>query len=292
MYELQEMMLLAEEYPLPTLSYSQINAYQDCPHAYYLAYVAKGERQNGNKYTELGGVLHEVFEAQGKSLIFGDNPLEIGKALKMFNQLYMKIEHKHFVDKEDFIAMYQKGVQAIHNYYAKYGDITPTFVEKTFKQRIAEGLPPLKGIIDRIEGEPLDASTWVLSDYKTGSNPKSKDYLRNDLQMGIYCSLVFAETGQYPRAVQFIHPVPDKVQTAIHLGDGVYEFQNQRDPVVRFSVAETIMEVRRVVASIVTDLKAGKFNKVPEPWNCKMCWHFERCQPFLKNTGWESVGNG
>lgn len=294
MYELQLQMELAKEYPIPYYSYSQLSNFMKCPHDFYLTYLDGKKKQTGNKYTELGSVLHDVFEEQGKRLIIESEPLTKGQALKKYNQGFMKIQKAHFDGKEDFLKMYNKGVQAIENYYAMYEDTKPLFVEKEFKLSIAKGLPPAKAYIDRIDGDPKDVSTWVLSDYKTGGSAKSKDYLKTDIQMGLYVALVFARYGKYPQAVQFVHPVPNKVQTALHIGDGVYQFQGQRAPVVSFSIAEIITTVRRVIAEIVIAIKENKFKKVPEPWSCKNCWHFQSgaCKPFLKNTGWESVGNG
>jgi PD-(D/E)XK nuclease superfamily len=292
-FELQRQIELAKSYPIPYLSYSQLNTFQSCPHSYFLTYLTGEFNSTGNKYTELGSKLHEVFEEQGKRLVIESEPLSKGQAYKMFNKLFMGIDKKHFIDKEDFIKMYNKGIQAIDNYYGTYEDARPLFVEKKFLRPIAEGLPPVKAFIDRIEGEADDASTWIISDYKTGSSAKSKDYLREDLQMGIYCALVFAETGKYPKAVQFIHPVPNKTQMAIHKGDGVYEFTGQRAPVVTFSVAETILKIRQIVAEIVTAIKNDTFKKIPSSWDCKMCWHFQSgaCKPFDKVQGWADVGN-
>ncbi|PEZ47064.1 hypothetical protein CN367_11910 [Priestia megaterium] len=294
MYELQLQMELAKRYPIPYYSYSQLNTFLQCPHSYYLTYVEKKFSKAGNKYTNLGSVLHDIFEAQGKKLIYGDDKLTKGQALKQFNQNFFKIEKRLFADKEDFIKLYEKGVQAIENYYSTYEDIKPLYVEKQFKLSIAEGLPPCKAFIDRIDGDEKDVTTWILSDYKTGSEPKSKDYLRNDIQMGLYVALVYAQYKKFPQAVQFVHPVPDKTQKAIHRGEGVYEFLGQRAPVVTFSVAEIITTVRRIIAEIVTAIENKGFNKVPKPWDCKSCFHFISgdCQPFVKNSGWEAVGGG
>jgi hypothetical protein len=198
----------------------------------------------------------------------------------------------YFKDKDDFIAMYQKGVTAIDNYYEMYGDTSPIFVERQFKSVVAEGLPPSKAFIDRIDGDPSDASTWIVSDYKTGGSPKSKDYLRKDFQLALYVLQIFSETGQYPKAVQFIHPVPNKVQTALHQGNGVYKFQGQRKPVVEFNVADTIVLVRGTLAEIVQRVESGEWNKVIDSWNCKMCFHFisGKCQPFDKQQqGWSNI---
>jgi CRISPR/Cas system-associated exonuclease Cas4 (RecB family) len=288
-------MKLAEKYHIPYFSYSQLNTFLTCPESYKLTYLAGKFKSRGNKYTELGSVLHDIFELQGKQLIAEGAPLTKGKAYKKFNKDFMRVKDEHieyFTDKEDFIKMYKKGITALDNYYELYGDSVPLYVEKKFLGKVAEGLPPAKSFVDRIDGKADDASTWIISDYKTGGSPKSKDYLRKDFQMGLYVAQVFAETGKYPKAVQFVHPVPNKLQTAIHQGEGVYKFKGQRDPVVTFSVADTIVLIRETLAKIVLAKENDNFPKVPDSWNCKMCFHYIEgtCKPFDKQQqGWSNI---
>lgn len=297
-YDITQQMELAKKYPIPYFSYSQLNSYMDCPWTYKLTYLSGKFERTGNKYTILGSLLHDIFEEEGKRKIYGEKEkyLSKGEAIKTFNQRYMKfkIDHKdYFKDKEDFIALYNKGILAIENYYSSYTEDIPTFVERKFQGPVAEGLPPAKSFIDRIDGDAKDPSSWIITDYKSGGSPKSKDYLRKDIQLGLYALQVYATTGHYPKAVQFYHPVPDKFQTALHQGEGVYKFTGQRDPVVEFSVADTILIVRKTIADIVTDIENDSFKRVVDSWSCKMCFHFisGRCEPFVKDSGWGTIGN-
>lgn len=294
-FDKQQQMELAKKYPIPYLSYSQLNSFMNCPQTFKQTYLSGKFVSTGNKYTKLGNVLHDIFEQEGKMKIFGEEEkfLTQQEAIRMFNKNFMKVKDEHkeyFDDKEDFIKLYKKGITAIENYYEVYSSEAPLFVERKFMGQIAEGLPPFKSYIDRIEGELSDPSSWIITDYKTGGSPKSKDYLRKDIQMGLYVAQVYAETGHYPKAVQFAHPVPNKFQIALHQGDGVYKFTGQRAPVVEFSVANTLLIVRQTVAEIVSCIETGEFKKVVNPWDCKNCWHFDKCQPFVKNSGWENVG--
>lgn len=279
-------------YPLPRTSYSQLNTFLSCPHTFFLSYMTGNFKMNGNKYTFLGSLLHEVFERQGKQMIANpDKPFTKQDAFKMYNAGFMKIEHSNFDDKEDWLKMYEKGVKAVDNYYEVYGESTPLYIEKQFIAKIGEGIPPVKGFIDRIDGDPDDVETWVLTDYKNGSAPKSKDYLRNDLQMGIYVAQIYAMYGKFPKAVEFFHPVPNKSQTAIHLGEGRYRFLGQREPVVEFNLQETVLSAQAIVAEIAKCVTSGVWRKQIDPWGCKNCFHFEECQPFDKEQekGWGEV---
>lgn len=287
---------LDKRYFIPYFSYSQLNTFLTCPESFKKTYLSGKYESRGNKYTALGSILHDIFERQGKQLIAEGSPVTQGQSTKKFNQEFMKLKDEHpeyFDDKDDFIKMYQKGITALENYYELYEDAKPLFVEKKFLAKIADGLPPAKSFIDRIDGtDPADASTWIISDYKTGSQPKAKAYLREDFQMGLYCAQVFAQYGAYPKAVQFVHPVPQKTQTAIHQGDGVYRFQNQREPVVEFSVADTIMLIRNTLADIIEAKEKDHFPLKPDAWSCKMCFFFQdgSCQPFSKaQQGWANL---
>lgn len=281
---------LVELYGIPYISYSQLNTYMTCPHSYYLTYKVGKYQFLGNKYTELGSVLHDIFERQGKQLIVApEKPYEKAQAIVDFNKKFFAIERHHFDDKEDFKKLYKKGISAIEGYFDKYSEETPLFVERKFMGLIGDGLPQAKSFVDRIDGDANDPSTWIITDYKTGSSPKTKSYLKDDIQLGFYASQVFALTGHYPKVVQFYHPVPDKFQTAVHQGDGRYRFLNQREPVVEFTVADTIEKIREIVYRIVTDTE---FHKEVDPWSCKMCFHYQSgaCKPFAKGSeGWGSV---
>jgi RecB family exonuclease len=297
MFEEQQQALLVKEYPIPYFSYSQLNSFLQCPHTYELTYLSGRFERRGNKYTELGSILHDIFEQQGKHLIIDSEPLTLGLAKKRFNKDFLALKNDertkgYFTDKEDFVKMYQKGITAIDNYYEMYETEKPLYVERQFKRKIAEDLPPAKSFIDRIDGDPSDASTWIVTDYKTGGAPKPKDYLRNDFQLALYALQIYSEFGAYPKAVQFVHPVPNKAQTAIHQGNGVYKFTNQRKPVVEFNVADTIILIRKTIADIVTAIKTNNFPKVIDSWNCKMCFHYVAgtCKPFDKaQQGWASI---
>lgn len=288
--EVKRMNKIAELYPLPRTSYSQLKSFLDCKYTFYMTYIEKNY-DNANKYTQLGSLLHDIFERQGKQLL-AENPFTQEAAMADFNKRYFadkEVEKRHFKDKEDYVAMYQKGVKAIVNYYAGYGDFTPLYLEKKFLDTIGDGIPPMTSYVDRIDGEADKPETWIITDYKSGGSPKSKDYLRKDFQLALYAAQVFKQYGKYPKALQFYHPVPDKFQTAIHKGEGVYEFTGQRAPVVTFSVADTIIQVRQIIADIVETVKTGNWTKTVDSWNCKMCFHYEKCQPFGGLGGWANV---
>ncbi|QKN88233.1 RecB family exonuclease [Bacillus phage Novomoskovsk] len=277
------------DYPLKRASYSQLNTFMNCPHEFYLTYVA-GQRSEGNKYTIAGSNLHEVFEAHSRAQQ-NDKELTRRDMMEMYNKGVMQYDKSMFLDKNDFHKMYEKGVSAIDHFLEVYSHETaPCFVEREFVADIGEGIPIMKSFVDRIDGDKDDPSSWIVTDYKTGSNPKSKQYLSDDLQLGLYVAQIHSEFGAYPKAVQFYHPVIDKFQTAIHQGDGLYRFTNQRAPVVEFSVSDVLVRTRLVVDSIVQAVETNNFPKNIRAFECKFCFKFQdgSCEPF-KKTGWGAL---
>lgn len=278
------------KYPLPYYSYSQLSSFLDCPQTWHQTYVLKN--RSGNKYTALGSVLHTVFEFQGKDLIKGVYN-ESGHYLKMFNGLYFdpeKVPKKYFDSKEDYIALYKQGVTAIENYLAEYRDSKPLKVEPKFKQVLIEGTPPALGFIDRIDGEIDKPAEWVITDYKSGRNPKSKQFLNEDFQLAIYAQAIYKEFGHFPAFLRYYHPVIDKFQTAVHLGSGVYEYdyKGQRSPKARFTVPAMMFKVQETVQAISLAYANNDFPKQTDRFKCGNCFHRDTCKPF-EGGGWNNL---
>lgn len=279
------------KYPMSYYSYSQLSSFLDCAYTWYSTYILKQRR--GNKYTALGGVLHSVFEFQGKDLIKGANHSD-GHYMKMYNELFFdpeKIPKKYFDSKEDYIAMYKQGVTAIENYLNEYRDSKPLKVEPKFKQVLIENTPPALGYIDRIDGDIDDPASWVVTDYKSGKNPKDKQFLNSDFQLAIYAQAIYKEYGHFPAFLRYYHPVIAKFQTAVHLGSGVYEYdyKGQRSPKARFSVSEMMFKVQETVQAISVAHAKKEWTKKVDKWGCSNCFHKETCKPFGDGTGWNSI---
>ncbi|RAT01405.1 hypothetical protein A6E27_23010 [Bacillus cereus] len=280
------------KYPLPYYSYSQLSSFLDCPQTWYQTYVLKN--RSGNRFTSLGSQLHTVFEIQGNFLIHNESH-ENGKHIKMFNQLYFdneKVPKNYFDSKEQYIEMYKQGVTAIENYLAEYANSKPLFVEKKFKQVLIEGTPPALGYIDRIDGDIDKPWEWVVTDYKSGKNPKSKQFLNEDFQLAMYAQAIFEEYDYYPAFLRYYHPVVNKFQTAVLIDDdGLYEYdyKGQRSPKARFFVSEKMAQVKETVEAISIAYKHNNFAKKIDRFGCRNCFHYETCKPFGDGTGWDSL---
>lgn len=278
-------------YPVPYISYSQLSSFLDCPQTFYQTYILKN--RSGNKFTALGSAVHTIAEIQGKQLI-AKHPYEDGKYVQMFNEIYFdneKTPKKYFSDKEEYIQLYKKGITAIENYLNEYRDSKPLFIEKKFRSVLIEGTPECLGFVDRIDGDIERPWEWVVTDIKSGSNPKSKQFLNEDFQLAIYAQFIYNQYGHYPAFLRYAHPVPNKFQTAVHLGDGLYEYdyKGQRSPKARFFVPEKMAQVKETVEAISLAYKHNNFAKKIDKFGCRNCFHIETCKPFGDGTGWGVV---
>lgn len=276
------------KYPLPYCSYSQLSSFLECAQTWYQTYVLKN--RSGNRFTALGSQLHTVFEVQGKSLRANLRR----NCIQDFNQLYFnneKVPKKYFDSKEQYIEMYKQGVTAIENYLQEYANSKPLFVEKKFKQILIGRTPPALGYIDRIDGDIEEPWNWVVTDYKSGKNPKSKQFLNEDFQLAMYAQAIYKEYGHYPAFLRYYHPVIDKFQTAVHLGDGVYEYdyKGQRSPKARFTVPSMMLKVENTVEAISLAYANNDFPKKTDRFSCQRCFHFETCKPFEGGSSWDSL---
>lgn len=273
-----------DKYPMKYVSYSQLNLYKTCKKAFKFQYIDKAPRTD-SKYMAFGRVMHEVFEAHGKALLF-EKDFTFDDALNMFRPELLKIDRSLFDSKDEVKDFYIKGGTALKHYFDAYGDYKPLFLERKFNKRCIGDLPPLLSYVDRIDGKADDASTWIITDYKTGNAPKDKQYIRNDIQLAFYVIQIFTEFGAFPQAVQFYHPVPNKFQTAIHIGDGKYRYQGQREPVVEFDVNEVVLEV----STMVNQIRSIDWTTYKPICSCGFLMN-DHCKEDNKKSdnGWDSV---
>lgn len=230
-------------YPLSYMSYSQISSFQRCEFCFKLTYIDKAPRQK-SKYMSAGSAFHSFAEHYKQGM----------DADELLVQEFLKYQDG-YKDKAEGMEMYAKMVQGKDHYLlSKYAEKEPLFTEMKFRDRLFadEEIPPILGFIDRIDGELGKPETYEVTDFKTSGSTKKKEDLKTDLQMPIYAMILYRRFGAYPARITYYYPVIDKFQSAVHIGDGVYRYENQREPVVEVDVKEsmqvlydTVMEIRQ-----------------------------------------------
>ena len=282
-----------KSYPFPYFSYSQLSSFQKCPHSFYLTYV-KGLRTT-NKYVEVGSLLHSIFEKHQNMTFKQNRKYDVVDAYDEFTEQFKTVDQSLFGNEEDYDNMYKKGLKALQHYFESWTQRNFEMIstEKKLLVKINDELPNFYCVIDTIE--VTNQKEITITDYKTGSKEKTKNYLQNDLQLPLYALAIKKSLGIFPHKVRFYHPVPNVEQIAHHIGDGVYQFQTPRKPYPTFSVKKTLATVETVIKQIRDAYTSGLFKKYEEDYyQCKFCFHFEECQvnkPLPKGLagGWKEV---
>lgn len=254
-------------------SYSQLKSFTSCSYTYYQVYVL-GNRDEGNKYSALGNAVHEAFE----------NMYELGdvtKVLEEYRKFFMKIPHSFFESNDEHLEFFKRGVKMVKAGYARFIDQKPVHLELKMHVRVLDDELPVLAFLDRIDGDPENAATWEITDYKSSKNKWPRARLREEFQLGFYAMLIHAQYGEYPAALQYYFPCPDEFVRAEHMGDGVYEYTNQRQPALQFSVDET----REKVKEILEEIRLEKFDLMP----CGTFFCKNYC-PHYVSDGWGGIG--
>jgi len=235
------------KYPKKYMSYSQIDQYLRCPFCFRVKYI-DGAEQEDTKFLSFGRIIHDVFEnyTGNESMM-----------REVFKERLISESHL-YEDKEEAMKFYQKGTDAITHYTASdLYHLEAVGREVRFNAKLLPNTPSIIGFIDFIYGNPDMPSTWNIVDYKTSASTKPKEALRTDLQMPIYALAMHKKYGVFPNSIEYFYPVINKRQRAIHLGDGIYQYQNQREPVVHFNAFDALP----IIQQVHDDVVAGKFDE-------------------------------
>lgn len=167
------------------LSPSQVDRYQQCPRLYALERRLRlGDA--GSPYAHLGALVHRALELAEREVIgTGRRHAELDRALEVLGDVWE--EEADFGTPQLDQAWLVKAVDAVTKLYENWPnkDGQPVAVEETVKATIAD--VPWMGIIDRLE--ETDEGLRVV-DYKTSTNPPTKDEAAVSIQLAFYASAV------------------------------------------------------------------------------------------------------
>lgn len=258
---------MLDKYPKKYLSYSQIDSYLRCPFCFKVRYI-DGAEQEDTKYLSFGRIIHGVFEDyHGNEFMMRE----------VFKEKIIAESHL-YADREEAMRFYKKGAGAItHFIQSDLYDVQAVGREVRFNVKLIPDIPNMIGFIDLIHGNPDFPETWNVVDFKTSASTKPKDALRTDLQMPIYALAMFYKYGAFPASVEYFYPVINKRQKAIHLGDGIYQYQNQKTPVVHFNAFDALP----IIKQVHDDVLGEKFDE--------RAMHFFCTKDCKSQGGWGAV---
>ncbi|MDP3900009.1 MAG: UvrD-helicase domain-containing protein [bacterium] len=170
------------QYSLPAFySFTQLQAFKNCPYQYRFAHVLKIPRQ-GKAPFSFGQTMHltlqqfftlmltrgqkqqvSLFESKKKDEADKNNLVNLKELLALYDEYWID---DWYEDEQQKIKYQKKGRQILKDFYAKHADSWPQveLLEKGFRLRLGEYT--MYGKVDRIDAGDKDEINIV--DYKTG----------------------------------------------------------------------------------------------------------------------------
>ena len=174
------------------LSFSRLSLLETCGLRFYYEYVEKATPTDEvvTYHASFGKVIHSLYEEHGITQGRADYD-----ALKIrYDETFVPIVEE-FPTREDAVAFYKKGLQAISR-FSQYQVDDVIDSEKEFLIDIAKDVPPMKGFIDRVLHVPTYG--YVVADLKTGK-PFSQQDLKKTRQIVLYslaCQDLYGEPAK------------------------------------------------------------------------------------------------
>ena len=201
----------------------------------------------------MGTAIHSVAENLTKLEKEGVEPSEklafeiLGK--NWDSSIYRNQRTKEKEAKESSKEMIQTLLDWIKNNPNKAVD-----VEARFKIIINDAV--ISGQIDRVEKTP-DGDFEVI-DFKTGRDEKTKNTIKDDIQMNMYALGTEKLYGKLPKKTSLFYIKHDKMVP--------YEIEPNR-----------LEEFKNQISQKIEDIFDEKFDAKPEYLKCKMCDYTEIC---------------
>jgi DNA helicase-2/ATP-dependent DNA helicase PcrA len=199
-----------------TFSASGLNTFADCPLRYKFQYVLLVP-SSPRTYFSFGQAVHSVIEQLSKDFVRGF-AFSKERALALLDA---KWDAAAYPSKTQEAEDRRKADALLDTFLSWQAQDTNTIVaaEMRFSFRFSQRI--LKGSIDRIEQQP-DGGLVVI-DFKTGSSAGiTKNTIREDIQMNLYCIAVQEIYGKLPvraslyylRDNKMIDYIPDEASIA------------------------------------------------------------------------------
>jgi CRISPR/Cas system-associated exonuclease Cas4 (RecB family) len=174
------------------LSFSRLSLLETCGLRFYYEYVEKATPTDEvvTYHASFGKVIHSLYEEHGNS--HGRVDYDVLKI--RYDETFVPIVEE-FPTREDAVAFYKKGLQAISR-FSQYQVDDVIDSEKEFLIDIAKDIPPMKGFIDRVLHVPTYG--YVVADLKTGK-PFSQQDLKKTRQIVLYslaCQDLYGEPAK------------------------------------------------------------------------------------------------
>ncbi len=180
-----------------TWSYSRLNTYQTCPHAFMLNYIEKKRPLRSNAFAEYGTFCHKLLQMyfDGKADFYElaeiyRNDYDINVMCE-FPAFYSDLSEKYYNDGLKFFNEFE-GISDNYRIIGTEQEFNTTFAGK-----------PFTGFIDLILQDKTDGK-YIIVDHKSksrfGSKKEKTEYFR---QLYLYSVYIKEYSGEFPDQLAF-----------------------------------------------------------------------------------------
>jgi DNA helicase-2/ATP-dependent DNA helicase PcrA len=188
--------------PNMRFSASKIKTYQDCPLKFKYGSVLNIPTPQ-KTFFQVGTDVHAVYEQLSRMDMKGD-VIDIGMAQKMLEDIWDPTAYPSMtMEKQEHGKM-----KKMLDFWFRFEEENPNetvAVEEWFDLELNGA--HFAGLIDRIDRTP--DGEYVVIDYKTGKTTLSKNKLKDDVQMTLYCLAVKEMYGKLPVKTGHLYVSPD-----------------------------------------------------------------------------------
>ncbi len=248
------------------VSFTQLDAWDACPHQYYLRYVRHLPGAPRRWATGYGSALHRVLagEATRRGIGLHSSVEELRSAIQRDPQVQNRsaVDESERPASEDPIDVYLRSPDATAE---------PLLIEEPFTLRL--GSVTITGVIDRVH-RLRDGSTEVV-DYKTSMALTDPAEVRQGLQLPIYliaCQEIFRD----------IKPVPERAV--------LFNLRHNQRIAHTWSKTELDNVRKRVEATAAEMLAVAPGNHHASPLACSRCEYQQVCDFSVARDGMRVEG--
>lgn len=254
---------------------SYLDSFYKCPYQAYM-FIMKQFKQEGNMWSNVGNILHEIFEVNSLSFqTKTEEELQLlcnEKIMEYINNNKKHVDHAQQLTKDDVVEkMIERGKICTTNYF-KYEQTAPKplhteyYIEFPilFEDGVAKK-PNISMTIDRIN--VCEDGEYEIVDYKTG-HTTSGPALQSGFQVPCYILGFKQEFGVLPKRFKLLYLEDDNERIFERINDDIYRLTVKKNT-YDISLKES---VRRIV-DILQEMSDGKWN-VPNKLNSFYCNSF------------------
>ena len=180
--------MVLKKYTDSPFSYSQLSTFKACSQKFKLTYLDGIRKPHESIEAFVGKRVHSVLEWLYSIDSSNNSYMTFDRICEEYDNIWRRKWHsKIFIvapfKNSDYY--YSMGKRCLSNYYKNYG---PKFNQPVIGTEVnlsfLIGNHSFRGVIDRLDR--LGSGKFMIHDYKTTKNEKTKSQAINDIQLGLY----------------------------------------------------------------------------------------------------------